>query len=485
MKLSRLFTLCICTLAALAVDSSAQWKRGSIGLGLNAGVQQYVGDWDPGLGVTADFALRASIADFLALSFHTGYGELYYNNGDPAFSTSLMNAELRANVFLLPHRRLSPVVYVGGGGFFYEVLDNNRNTLRRSDGDTYKGWDGIGFFGGGLDFLLSSQWSFSLTTDYHFTTSDGIDGNSTGSGADGYLSGRAGLMFNIGSEHDSDGDGIADKHDADKNAPEDFDGFKDEDGKPDYDNDSDGIADSEDKAPLLPEDRDGYQDEDGIPDPDNDNDGVADVKDAAPNEAEDHDGWKDDDGAPDLDNDGDGIADVSDKAPSLAEDKDGYQDEDGIPDFDNDTDQIPDSLDVSPNLAETYNGFDDFDGAPDERPLIIKDETITLKGISFKSGSAVLTSASYPALDELWMFMRQTPSAKIEVHGHTDSQGDEQVNMRLSFQRAASVREFLVARGIQSDRIIALGFGETKPIADNYFAETRAANRRIEILRTQ
>ncbi len=485
MKLSRLFTLCVSVLTALAVDSAAQWKRGAIGLGVNAGIQQYVGDWDPGLGFTADVTLRALITDFLGLSFHTGYGELNYRNGDPAFRTSLMNAELRANVFLLPHRRLSPLVYAGGGGFFYEVFDNHNNTLRRADGDTYKGWDGIVFFGGGLDFLLSSQWSFSITADYHFTTSDGIDGNSTGSGADGYLSGRAGLMFNIGGERDSDGDGIPDKHDADKNAAEDFDGFKDEDGKPDYDNDNDGIPDTADKAPLLPEDHDGYLDEDGVPDPDNDNDGVPDFKDAAPNEAEDRDGWKEDDGAPDLDNDGDGISDELDKAPNLAEDKDGYQDEDGVPDFDNDADQIPDSVDVSPMLPETYNGFDDFDGVPDDRPLIIKDETIILKGISFKTGSAVLTTASYPALDDLWAFMRQNPAAKIEIHGHTDSQGEEQVNMRLSFQRATSVRDFLITRGIQSDRISALGFGETKPIADNYYTETRAANRRIEIVRTQ
>jgi outer membrane protein OmpA-like peptidoglycan-associated protein len=485
MKLSRLFVLSIFILAAYAVNSSAQWKRGPVGLGVNVGVQQYVGDWDPGLGGMADFVLRASIVDFLGVSFHTGYGLLNYRNSAPAFRTNLMNAELRANVLLLPHRRLSPLVYIGGGGFFYEVLDENKNTLRRGDGDTYKGWDGIGFVGGGLDFLLGSKWSFSVTGDYHFTTSDGIDGNSAGSAGDGYFSVRAGLMFNIGGEHDSDGDGIFDGNDADKRAPEDFDGFRDEDGKPDYDNDNDGIADSEDKAPLLPEDHDGFSDEDGVPDPDNDNDGIPDFKDAAPNDAEDRDGWNDDDGAPDVDNDGDGIADARDGAINIPEDKDGYQDDDGVPDFDNDADQIPDSLDVSPNLPENYNGFEDFDGAPDERPFIMKDETITLKGVSFRTGSATLATASYPALDELWTFLRQNPDARVEIHGHTDSQGDEQVNMRLSYQRAASVRDFLVARGISADRIVALGFGETKPIADNYYAETRSANRRIDVLRTQ
>jgi outer membrane protein OmpA-like peptidoglycan-associated protein len=483
----KIFRILIAALLLLSTYESgmAQWKRGPVGLGVTAGVYQYVGDWDPGLGGAADFVLRVSLAEFLGLSFHTGYGHLNYRNSAPAFRTSLMNAELRANVLLLPHRRLSPLVYVGGGGFFYEVLDQNHNSLKKSDGDTYKGWDGIGFFGAGLDFMLSSSWSFSLSGDYHFTTSDGIDGNSTGSAADGYSSARIGLMYNLGGDRDSDGDGISDKNDADKKAAEDFDGFKDEDGKPDPDNDGDGINDADDKAPMLPEDRDGYQDEDGIPDPDNDNDGIADFKDGAPNQPEDIDGWKDGDGAPDPDNDGDGILDVHDKAPNLAEDKDGYQDEDGIPDFDNDADQIPDSLDTSPNLPENYNGFEDFDGAPDERPFIVKDEKIVLKGIVFRSGSATLTSASYPALDELWTFLRQTSEARVEIHGHTDSQGDEQVNLRLSARRAESVRDFLVARGVESDRVVTVGFGEAKPIADNYYAETRSANRRIEVLRTR
>ena len=83
---------------------------------------------------------------------------------------------------------------------------------------------------------------------------------------------------------------------------------------------------------MAPEDVDGFEDEDGCPDPDNDGDGIPDVSDACPDDAEDADGFEDTDGCPDLDNDGDGILDVDDQCPNEPEDFDGEADEDGCPD---------------------------------------------------------------------------------------------------------------------------------------------------------
>ncbi len=98
---------------------------------------------------------------------------------------------------------------------------------------------------------------------------------------------------------DSDEDGIADDEDKCPEIPEDFDGFMDEDGCPDYDNDEDGIYDSKEECPDQAEDFDGFLDRDGCPDPDNDNDNVPDMEDKCPNRPENYNLFKDEDGCPD------------------------------------------------------------------------------------------------------------------------------------------------------------------------------------------
>jgi hypothetical protein len=99
------------------------------------------------------------------------------------------------------------------------------------------------------------------------------------------------------------------------------------------DSDGDGIPDFRDQCPMAPEDLDGFLDDDGCPDPDNDGDGIPDAFDGRPLLEEDYDGFEDDDGVPDLDNDGDGIIDERDMCPNEPEDLDGFEDEDGCPDL--------------------------------------------------------------------------------------------------------------------------------------------------------
>ncbi len=202
---------------------------------------------------------------------------------------------------------------------------------------------------------------------------------------------------------DRDGDGIKDDVDQCPDDPEDFDGFKDEDGCPDPDNDNDGILDKDDRCPNVPEDREGYQDEDGCPeskDGDRDGDGIPDSKDKCPDEPEDRDGFQDEDGCPDPDNDNDGIPDKVDQCPNDPEDKDGFEDQDGCPDPDNDHDGIPDVNDKCPNDPETYNGFEDEDGCPDKGSVIIQDNNIViLDKIQFAYNSAEILPASNKILD--------------------------------------------------------------------------------------
>jgi len=214
---------------------------------------------------------------------------------------------------------------------------------------------------------------------------------------------------------------------------------------------------------------------------DRDGDGIADDIDQCPEVAEDKDGYLDEDGCPDFDNDNDGIYDTQDQCPDDPEDRDGFQDMDGCPDADNDKDGIPDRNDNCPNHPETVNGFKDSDGCPDEKPVEIKQKFI-LHGVNFKTASAELLEESYYVLEQVFNSLDAYPGVVVEVGGHTDSQGRDDYNMALSYQRAKSVMNYLVMRGIPASRLRARGYGESVPIADNSTAEGRAKNRRVEIV---
>jgi len=293
------------------------------------------------------------------------------------------------------------------------------------------------------------------------------------------------VAFNYVAEvvpRDSDKDGIADNVDGCPDQAEDIDNKDDADGCPDLDNDGDGLPDKADMCPDLAEDSDSFEDGDGCPDLDNDQDGIQDAQDKCPGEPEDFDGEMDDDGCPDLvkDSDNDAVSDDLDRCPLQAEDVDGYQDDDGCPDLDNDLDGIPDAQDKCPTQPETFNNVDDTDGCPDAKEI---GKQFTLRGINFESGSAALTPDSHPVLDQVVASMNAYPEVRIEIRGHTDSQGPAAFNLQLSQKRAESVRQYLINGGIAADRITAIGVGEEEPVSSNGNAEGRAQNRRIEFKR--
>lgn len=99
--------------------------------------------------------------------------------------------------------------------------------------------------------------------------------------------------------------------------------------------------------------------------------------------------------------------------------------------------------------------------------------------IYFASGSSRLEDKSAPLLDSLANIVLRCPNMVIEVGGHTDSVGSEASNQRLSESRAASVVTYLQGKGLKSDTMVAKGYGETQPIADNSTKEGRLDNRRI------
>jgi outer membrane protein OmpA-like peptidoglycan-associated protein len=232
--------------------------------------------------------------------------------------------------------------------------------------------------------------------------------------------------------------------------------------------DGDGILDNVDKCPRVPEDKDGFEDEDGCPDEDNDKDGLADKVDNCPNDPEDRDNFEDDDGCPDLDNDKDGLADKVDKCPNDPEDKDGFEDDDGCPDLDDDKDGIVDKDDKCPREPGVPP-----DGCPKKYNLVVvTDKKIELKQtVFFDTNKATIKQFSFQLLTEVAQAMTDNPTIKVDVEGHTDSQGNDAFNLKLSQRRAESVRKFLVGKGVTGDRMNPKGYGENVPIADNRTAE--------------
>jgi outer membrane protein OmpA-like peptidoglycan-associated protein len=108
------------------------------------------------------------------------------------------------------------------------------------------------------------------------------------------------------------------------------------------------------------------------------------------------------------------------------------------------------------------------------------DNLIQTRRIQFVTASAGITESSMPLLDGLREVLIRYPHAHLEIAGHTDSRGIEDLNLRLSQARAEAVRSYLVQRGIDPQRLVAVGFGASHPIALNDTEEGRSMNRRIE-----
>lgn len=283
---------------------------------------------------------------------------------------------------------------------------------------------------------------------------------------------------------DSDGDGVPDASDLCPGRMEDSDGFKDQDGCPDPDNDLDRVKDERDGCPDDAEDPDEFEDEDGCPDPDNDRDGIPDEKDHCPRGPEDFDNFQDDDGCPEADNDGDLILDIVDRCPNQAEDPDGLDDENGCPEKDFDHDGIDDEADLCPRLPETINGIKDEDGCPDkgESAVRVTTEKIEiLQKVFFETNKAKILPRSFGLLNQVAAVLKaHSEINRLRVEGHTDDMGDDTANRVLSQKRAEEVKAYLATKGVATERLEAIGYGETRPLVPNQNNEARARNRRVE-----
>lgn len=157
---------------------------------------------------------------------------------------------------------------------------------------------------------------------------------------------------------------------------------------------------------------------------------------------------------------------------------------------------------VVPDTKEEYDNVT-FAGIGDENaPIIFKnvriasggdmnmigkkftDAKIVTHGINFDVNKATIKPESMGTLNMIVQVLKDNPEVKFEVGGHTDSDGSDDANMKLSQARATAVRDQLVKMGIDASRLTAKGFGESKPISDNTTPEGKANNRRVEFVKT-
>lgn len=143
---------------------------------------------------------------------------------------------------------------------------------------------------------------------------------------------------------------------------------------------------------------------------------------------------------------------------------------------DRDHDGVADLVDKCPDVA----GVEANGGCPevDEESKNVMMEA--LRGIQFETGKDVIKTESYSILDNVADIMRRHPEYKLSIEGHTDSQGDDNMNLDLSKRRAKAAMQYLVGKGVDASRMRSEGYGETNPIDTNDTPEGRARNRRVE-----
>lgn len=147
---------------------------------------------------------------------------------------------------------------------------------------------------------------------------------------------------------------------------------------------------------------------------------------------------------------------------------------------DNDADGIANPEDACPEQPETRNGFEDGDGCPDEVPPELSALAGVMEGVNFDTDSDRIKAAGKPVLDRAVEIMNKYPQLRVEVSGHTDSNGSYRHNVDLSRRRAESVKRYMVDKGVDAGRIETRGAGPDEAIDTNATAEGRAKNRRIE-----
>ena len=349
-------------------------------------------------------------------------GDLSFYSVDANIKYSFMN--------LIKSKVIDPSLHAGGGYTWWGKQDTGSFNV-----------------GAGLTLWVTENIGLSAQTSYRKSFIERSEVPS-------FFQHFAGLTFKFGGK-DTDGDGIYDKDDAcpEVAGPKEFNGCPDTDG--------DKIIDKDDACPDVA----GLAAFNGCPD--TDGDGIADKDDACPDVA----GLKSMNGCPDTD--GDGTTDKSDKCPTVA----GPKDNAGCPWPDTDGDSVLDKDDRCPDVKGTVAN----NGCPEITEEMIKKLNDYAKTILFDTNKATFQARTLPVLESIAAILKEYSTAIFSIEGHTDSDGKDPANQKLSEDRAAAVVSYLESKGIATGRLSSKGFGETTPIDTNKTKAGKANNRRVEV----
>jgi OmpA-OmpF porin, OOP family len=249
------------------------------------------------------------------------------------------------------------------------------------------------------------------------------------------------------------------------------------------DRDKDGIFEPEDACPDTRGVASADPKANGCPPPlpmpkDSDDDGIIDDVDACPEVAGAPSEDAEENGCP-PDQDGDEVADAEDACPDVAGVKTDDAATNGCP-GDTDGDTIRDDQDACPQERGKPDPDPEKNGCPKD-VRVTEQEIVILQQVQFDTGTAVIKAASNSLLNEVAEVIKgHAEVVKLEIQGHTDNVGQFDFNMKLSQQRADAVMLALIERGVEAGRLVAKGYGASKPIGDNRTERGRRQNRRVQ-----
>ncbi|MCB9057908.1 MAG: OmpA family protein [Calditrichae bacterium] len=481
-------------------------NQDGFGLGLESG--SFLGQSDFGRSATFSPNIMGFLRYSISGPFHgeisAGYGQIIHKD---IYETTIYPVQNRIFISPFSMKYINPYAYAGVGFLYYEVS----KVPQIADKSAAKNeWTGFAPIGLGLQVRLADNLALEINGGYSYLLTDVIDAVDAGE-YDGFWSFSTGISvaFPSGSA-DSDGDGII-------NSQEENLGINPD--NPDTDND--GLTDYDELYRYKTRPQNSDSDLDGL----NDYDEIFTYK-SNPNLSD-----TDDDGLKDpfeineyktnplkADTDEDGLNDNDEinkfKTDPLAADTDNDKIKDGEElnsyktdplNADSDMDKLSDGDEIltyktDPLIADSDGGTlnDGMEIEKGTNPLDKSDDVVEpkllgagigipviMKGVYFRTNSSEISTESEIFLQDVVNTLKDFPEAKIEIRGHTDNTGDANYNFQLSQDRADAVKEYLVHNGIDPFRIASIGFGETKPIAENDTKVGRQKNRRIEFVRTE
>lgn len=477
----------------LPLTSQAQFKKYGVKGGIQFGPTFLFSEFDDR---SFSFGGRGFIAfemgRYLDLEIGGGYIQFKgtdgtYNPADMTFESTLIPIDVRLRIEPFNYKTSNPYFYFGGGIARYnntEITDVN-TVSPTADGPTVDGWTGIIPFGAGIEIKLGKQAIFDINAGATYTFTDNINYYIIPSWKDAYMHLNVGLtLTGKGGPTDTDRDGLTDDYEdqigTDPNNP---------------DTDGDGLKDGEEVNAYKTDPKNPDTDGDGLKDgeevktystnplnPDTDGDGLRDGEEVNtystnPNNA---------------DTDADGLTDGSEvnvnRTNPLNPDTDGDTLKDGEEVNTYTTDPLNRDTDNGSvdDGTEVRRGTNPLNPADDVKQEMEIGAVIILEGINFEKGSANITMDSEEILrNGALKTMEENPNIVVEISGHTDSDGSDSYNQQLSYDRANSVKNWLVNNGIDASRIETQGYGEDRPIAPNDTPENKLKNRRIEFKRVR